>query len=374
MPLAVYAKRIFGAIMFYSGIFYIARYLNSRKNMVPILMYHKIPEAQDSLRRRTCLELIGMAVPKDRFKKQIEFIVKHYKVISLESYIEFRKNGSTGNLPSNPIVITFDDGFADNYSNALPVLELYDCPATFFLIGNAMKTEGEVWVHKLYHAIDNLGDVEVKPTVYDGVNERGRLSSKFYKKTFLRAVRKLLDAASLDSEKKTILKKLSRIQPTEESSNKVSNYKDEYMSYNQVKDLITRGFSIGGHSMTHEDLVRLDAKQRRREIFESKKFIDEILNYENASAFAYPFGHRNTFNKETRNLLADAGFVCALTTIEGINTMQTDIYELQRIEVGDFSNYELLLHTTGLIGWIKGIGRRLFRHKDENISTETCYV
>lgn len=102
------------------------------RHVVPILMYHSITSEENS----------SLHVTPDNFTRQMDFLDKKgYSVISLD---EFTKGvGSGRKFPGNTVVITFDDGYEDNYLYAFPVLSKYDMPATIFLItGYVGKEKG----------------------------------------------------------------------------------------------------------------------------------------------------------------------------------------------------------------------------------------
>ncbi len=104
----------------------------SPKFVVPILMYHHIDEngAASSL-----------SVSPENFRSQMRFLSRrNYNVISLAELVEAKLKKER--LPRNSVVITFDDGYADNYISAYPVLKNYNLPATIFVIVEAIGREG----------------------------------------------------------------------------------------------------------------------------------------------------------------------------------------------------------------------------------------
>jgi len=92
--------------------------------VVPILMYHRITQQGD-------LPLLN--VSPESFRWQMRFLKEHnYNVISLSSLVQAMKDKKP--LPRNTVVITFDDGYEDNYISAYPTIEEYDLPVTIFMI------------------------------------------------------------------------------------------------------------------------------------------------------------------------------------------------------------------------------------------------
>ncbi|MFA5062708.1 MAG: polysaccharide deacetylase family protein [Candidatus Omnitrophota bacterium] len=97
------------------------------KYVIPILMYHSIsPDAKEGE---------SLAITPEIFRKQMRFLQdRHYNIITLEEAVDIIKNKKR--VPVRPIVITFDDGYKDNYNYAFPVLKEYNFPATLFIIIN----------------------------------------------------------------------------------------------------------------------------------------------------------------------------------------------------------------------------------------------
>ncbi|MBN2097715.1 MAG: polysaccharide deacetylase family protein [Candidatus Omnitrophica bacterium] len=99
--------------------------------VVPILMYHHIDgDGEDS----------SLSVSPENFRRQMQFLAAHkYNTISLAEFVQSKVKGEK--LPHNSVVITFDDGYADNYGYAYPVLKEYQIPATIFVIVDAIGEE-----------------------------------------------------------------------------------------------------------------------------------------------------------------------------------------------------------------------------------------
>ena len=114
--IAVFLVLLLLAVSFY--VFYM-----EPRRVVPILMYHSISDKENS----------SLHVSAENFAHQMAFLKeKGYSVISLDELVAGIKAGKK--FPSKTVVITFDDGFRDNYLNAFPSLSKYDFPATIFLV------------------------------------------------------------------------------------------------------------------------------------------------------------------------------------------------------------------------------------------------
>ena len=100
---------------------------------VPVLNYHQINDEKHS----------ALTLHVDQFKEQMEYLHNHgYNTITLNQLYDYLQNGTE--LPDKPIVITFDDGYVDNYKHALPILKEYNMKATLFMISDAANTPGFV--------------------------------------------------------------------------------------------------------------------------------------------------------------------------------------------------------------------------------------
>jgi len=98
-------------------------------NNIPILLYHSISNTGNLY-----------SVKKNEFVKQMEFLQKNdYKSISLNTFV--RKNKLPENLPTKSVIITFDDGYEDNFTTAMPILKKYDFTATFFVTTNFINNK-----------------------------------------------------------------------------------------------------------------------------------------------------------------------------------------------------------------------------------------
>ena len=135
-------KRLFLAIFFVLSIVFTAFYIWIQSQyVVPILMYHSISSADTKpvfvVGRPSSVKLRLNIVSPRSFDHQLAYLKDHgYQVISLDELVEGQKKGMK--FSHKTVVITFDDGYEDNYTNAFPILKKYHFPATIFLISDAL--------------------------------------------------------------------------------------------------------------------------------------------------------------------------------------------------------------------------------------------
>ena len=128
---------------------------------IPILMYHMVCETDDPKEKRYCCHPTA-------FKKQMAYLKRAgYLVIGLDDLINSIINGTT--LPQKSIAITFDDGFADNYENAFPVLKKYGFPATVFVVSRLAGRTNEWMQEEGFPARKLSGWKELKDMSENGI-------------------------------------------------------------------------------------------------------------------------------------------------------------------------------------------------------------
>ena len=108
-----------------------------QKNRVLILMYHRFSNKEEPFK-----------IPQKVFENQILFLKKKYNFISLKYYSEVLDE-KKADLPTNPIILTIDDGYEDNYTFAYPILKKYSIPATIFLATDFISHRAWLWSNKL---------------------------------------------------------------------------------------------------------------------------------------------------------------------------------------------------------------------------------
>ena len=315
-------------------------------------MYHSIEGQLGKGCLQSCLDLAEMVVKKETFESQIKYLSQHYNIISLEEFQCHAFNNAP--LKPNSVILTFDDGFIDNYTYAYPILKKYGCHATFFPIGNSLNDKGEVWLHWFYFLLDNISTDRISIELDGDKIIDSQMNSESDKLSIIKHMKFFLEKSS-DTEKYKVAKELGKYLPAN-----LKHYKDNYLSVDEIQELSANGFSFGGHTMSHPKMANLSFERKKTEIEQTKSLLSSIINCR-LCAFSYPHGQKTDFDQQDKQLLKDNGFTCALTTVEGLNDKDTDIFELKRIEVGEFSHYEFILHLTGVFGTAKTYFKNLLK-------------
>jgi peptidoglycan/xylan/chitin deacetylase (PgdA/CDA1 family) len=308
-------KTIIALILYFSGAAYLIRVF-LRKG-ASILVYHSI--SHDG-----CGVFCDNIVHVRKFEEQISFLKKNYKIVPLTSLIERLQDG--GEVPSNWVVLTFDDGYKDNVQHAAPLISKYKIPATMFIITGVVLDNRKLFYDEIQGIIDNTDIKEICLNV-SGRKFKYDLSTK--KKKNDAVLNLVLGMREKNSEELNDIMNNLRVLCGVTADRQGS--KSAYLSEEDLAFLTNSGIEIGSHTKNHRNLITLTERELNEEIKDSKKILDEM--HSDVTSFSYPFGKRSTYNLFIKNMVKHAGYTSAVTTNFGKVTPESDRYELPRIGV-----------------------------------------
>jgi hypothetical protein len=160
LNMKTFLKTLLAGFLFYSGLLHL--YLFLRDNLfgsekVRILLYHRVLDLQ---REKNLYSLPGIIVSVKMFDEHVKYLFKNYNVISLENLVDSLKNNLP--FPKKGVVITFDDGWRDNYSFAFPILKKYNLPATIFLTSGYIGTNKTFWPEQVISVLKSEKNLKEK--------------------------------------------------------------------------------------------------------------------------------------------------------------------------------------------------------------------
>jgi peptidoglycan/xylan/chitin deacetylase (PgdA/CDA1 family) len=300
-------------------------------------MYHSV---QPDSARRGCLHMAGMVLSESHFRAHMEYVAAHYQTITLSDYARLREHDG---LPANTCVLTFDDGFEDFFDNARPVLAELGLAAVVFVIGATVTNNANgrgSWLHELYALIDGSSVAACAEAFARAVPDVPPESVTT--KTGLRRWARKRFAGFEPADREELLRSLASELGVDRHPAR------QFMSANELRQLVTEGFELGGHTMHHELLSSLGDDALRAEIAESKTVLDAV-GAPAPFSFCYPFGGRGSWDERTADALREHQFSCAVSTVEGLNGHKTDRYGLRRIRItGDVPRSVLVFRMLGL--------------------------
>jgi peptidoglycan/xylan/chitin deacetylase (PgdA/CDA1 family) len=284
--------------------------LNRIDPPVIVLLYHRVTTLTPDPEM--------LAVAPDNFRAQMEILKETVPLV------RFEDDWSKVTKPA--VAITFDDGYADNILEALPILEEVGVPATFFVSTGTIGTSQEFWWHELEHIILEKQNLPPSFTLEDGKFGRTwatRIESE--RQEFYLGIIQLMTNADV-AHRDDWLAQLRRWTRTEV----VSIEANRAMTIEELRLLATSPWvTIGAHTVTHTQLSSIPPDSQREEIVESKKQLETWLGRE-MTTFSYPFGKRCHYTNESVKLCRDAGFTKAAANFPGQAHRWTDPYQIPR--------------------------------------------
>jgi peptidoglycan/xylan/chitin deacetylase (PgdA/CDA1 family) len=258
------------------------------------------------------------------FRRHLEYIKNHWKVVSLDDLLTQMKQGKP---LTRAIIFTFDDGYKSNYTEIFPLLLKHQTPITLYLVSGMIDADGEFWWQSLENLRRTAGKKEAIPTPEH-------------------------------------LKSLPEEQRKREISNLLGRYsyrnkERSTLTLSEAKEMVDSGLvTIGAHTRNHPCLTKVGLEEAEDEMKSSKKDLE--------SAFGVPVVHFSYPNGDYINahvsLCEKSGYSTAVTAVPGVNTPTTNPYELRRILIRPDDTVQVLaLKITGL-GHRLGLDHFTFKH------------
>ena len=320
---------------------------HTRANKEPqllILMYHRILPLDDD---RAKIEEPGMVVSPETFRLHLTTLKKYFNIIKLSDWIQLKHEGKP--LPANACAITFDDGWADNYEFAFPILQEQNTPATIFLVAEMIGTKDMFWPERLARLVTTIATNYPQHWTNP---ELAWLQSNLEKYQFSKTPPNSEDISSLIASVKNhtdqeLHDRISRAETLLQLD--VSKYSPSLLDWHQVEKMTDSGLiEIGSHTCRH---IRLNEQtsdeQIKNEIVNSKEIIKQHTRCE-INTFCFPNGDYSPLSLE----LVQQNYVAAVTTQTGWNTASTDHHLLQRIGVHQDIAQDKTSFLARISGWM----------------------
>jgi peptidoglycan/xylan/chitin deacetylase (PgdA/CDA1 family) len=286
-----------------------------------VLIYHRVPAEPDPL-------LPGE--PDARvFDWQMREIAAHFRVLPLCEAIAKLKDGT---LESRSACITFDDGYADNATVALPILRRHGLQATFFITTGTLDG-GRMWNDSIIEAV-RVADSGTLDLEHCGLGMQ-RLTDVESRRAALEAL--LMGVKYRPPEERTAVVE----QIVARANRKIRD--DLMMTSEQVRGLARSGMEVGAHTVTHSLLRELSDEDALHEIESSRSRLREITGSD-VPVFAYPNGRPGRdYGARDVEIVRRLGFSGAVSTAWGVGTSRSDPFQVPRFTPWDRTPKRFLL-------------------------------
>lgn len=310
-----------------------------------VLLYHRIAALR--------LDPQLLCVSTSRFSEHLEWIAKERRPVSLGW---MRNEMTAGRSLEGTIAVTFDDGYKDNLLEAKPILEKFGVPATVFVASGFLGGSREFWWDELERIfllpgqlpsevmvpgdprIWHLGAAahydEEASSRHSGWNVTNEQDPTPRHRAY-RDLHAFLKPLSPE-RREAVLDRLAAWS----GASRTPRPTHGLLSEEELVELTTGSFvDVGAHTISHPMMATLPPNQQLEEIREGKARLEQLVGA-SVRAFAYPYGSRSDYTKETVALVKSCGFDLACSNFPGVVAPRTDAYQIPRILVRNWDGEE----------------------------------
>lgn len=313
--------------------------MEAKMGKLYIAMYHYTRD----LKHSRYPEIKGL--DKELFKNQIEFMKNSFNVVTMEQVLENIQGEGMHGLPENALLLTFDDGYADNYTVAYPILEEYGLQGSFFIPGKTFATHQLLDVNKIHYILASadiyklVDDLKKQMDYYRGSEYQYASTDELFhdyavanrfdiKETIF--VKRMLQTVLPEKLRNTISSNLFEkyVGVTEEQL-----AYELYMTEEQIRTIKRHGMFIGIHGYDHYWLGNLPEDKMKQDILMALDTLDEFIDRKQW-VMNYPYG---SYNQEVIRYIRQQGACIGLTTDVRVAELgKNSAFELPRLDCNDF--------------------------------------
>lgn len=329
--------------LYYTGVLHGLKRMRLRGRAV-VLMYHRVLPAAE---RQHSFSSDAIIVEPATFARHLVFLRRHFRVLSPEDFSERLAQRSA--FPDASCLVTFDDGWIDNYTHALPLLARHAIPAVIFLPTEFVGKPHGFWQEQLGRALYRLYQrYQFEPSILARAPDAPILASVFRgpagcaKRRISDYVRTL--KARPEREVAQLRETVDGLLASADAA--PSAQPDRFLGWDEARSMLRAGVRFGSHACTHRMLPRLSDDELQRELVDSKQQIERMLGRP-VPLVAFPNGD---FDSRATDAARRAGYIAAFTTRPGPVGNHDDPYTLRRINIHERATSQIPLFYATLLG------------------------
>ena len=297
-----------------------------RSNGLYCFNFHRIGDAS-----QTEFDPCVYSCDSDNFQLYLEFFQSNFRIIDLKELCSIIKTGKVIN--EKLALITFDDGYRDNYDVAFPILKAMDIPATFFVTTSLIGSNVVPWWDEIAWHVKQFSGGSFKLSIWpDAITLPDNRDANVIRRVLSRV-------KSFPAQINLQLAELRALTKKEIPANIADNL---FMKWEHLKELEENTVSVGAHSHTHRILSSLSDTELIYELTESKRLLEDYLKL-SIESLSYPVGGDSTYNNTMFKLLDEIGYKAGFTFRSIINrNIKANNFELGRLSIDRAFNKQFL--------------------------------
>ena len=330
----------------YSGLNWVLRRTLGRRYPL-VLCYHGVV-GEDRPDQRF---LYRNTISCRQFQIQLEFLNRHFNPISLGELIDHLRRGTA--LKPYSVLLSFDDGYRNNLTNAAPLLSKYGMPALFSITTGYIDRTDVLWPDEVNLRV--LG--WPLPTMPYPTPENG--FSKVQVPSIVEERTVLADKTRADCKRLSEPERFTYLETLREVPCPMLEQRDrelyDFLTWDEVRSLVAAGFDIGSHTVNHPILTQVHAKRLESELVGSKVRI-ETETSKPCTCLVYPNGQVADINQNVENAAKSAGYMMAFSATGFYASPNEGLYSVSRITVpGQAPDQVFETRVSGLHTWVKKV-------------------
>jgi peptidoglycan/xylan/chitin deacetylase (PgdA/CDA1 family) len=316
----MHGKRDFVARgLIWSGVAFVLNLL-PQQDLLLVLNYHRIGNRDEDL-----FDPGVFSATAEEFDRQLAYIRRHATLVALDEALAFVSGKIPAGKPRTRVLITFDDGYLDNYELAFPILRSHGAQGVFFLATGMVGSCHVPWWDEVAYLMKTA--------------RRRRFTLTYPAESVIDMARDGIDSSL---RRVLALHKRPANGNHERFLNELADHcagrrppcaQRRFLDWNEAREMLAGGMAIGSHTHSHHVLSQLGIDAQREELTRSR----ELLAAQGlpAETLAYPVGRESSFSAETQEAARQAGYRGAFSFFGGTNRRAAaDAFNIRRVGVG----------------------------------------
>lgn len=317
--------------LYWSGASFLLSQLPARDSLL-VLNYHRIGNSEDDL-----FDPGVFSATAEQLDDQISYLKRSGSLVTLEEALGFVDGTIKEKSRRCRVLITFDDGYLDNYEIAFPILRSHGAQGVFFLATSMVGSCHIPWWDHIAYLVKTARmrqfSLRYPADLVVNLDESGLAES-------LRSILRLYKRPE-NSDPARFIRELTEESEGEEPPGTLRRF----LNWDEAREMIRGGMAIGSHTHSHHVLSQLEPARQYEELSKSLAILKEQLGA-GADVLAYPVGVRTSFTGETQKLAQKAGYRAAFSFYGGTNLpCKISPYDITRIGIDDQSRSRFRVQT-----------------------------